>query len=48
MEVVRVTMIGTSMKLIFHFFPSHIVLLWLISGLVLASANEKFVLSDWR
>ena len=34
------------MKLIF--FPPHIVLLWLISKLALASANEKFVLSDWR
>ena len=37
-------MIGTSYEIDFSFFPSHIVLLWLISEL--ASANEKFVLLD--
>ena len=39
-------MIGTSYEINFLFFPPHIVLLWLISELPLASANEKFVLSD--
>ena len=33
MEFVRVTMIGTSYEIDFSFFPSHSVLLWLISGL---------------
>ena len=37
-------MIGTSYEIDFSFFPSHIILLWLISGLALASANKKFVL----
>ena len=41
-------MIGTSYETYFSFFPSHIVLLWLFSELALASANEKFVLSDKR
>ena len=41
-------MIDTRYEIDFLVFPSHIVLLWLISELVLASANEKFVLSDWR
>ena len=41
-------MIGTSYEIDFLFFPSHVVLLWLISELALASANEKFVLWDWR
>ena len=39
-------MVGTSYKIDFSFFPFHIVLLWLISRLALACANEKFVLSD--
>ena len=33
MELVGPTMIGTSYEIDFSFFPSHIVLLWLISGL---------------
>ena len=41
-----IKMIGTSYEI--DFFLSHIVLSWLISALALASANEKFVLSDWR
>ena len=39
-------MIGTTYEIDFLFFPSHIVFLWLISELALASAKEKFVLSD--
>ena len=46
MELVRATMIGTSYEINFSFFPSHSVLLWLISELALAFANEKFVLLD--
>ena len=33
MELVRATMIGTSYKIDFSFFPSHYVFLWLISRL---------------
>ena len=39
-------MIGTSYEIDFLFFPSRIVLLWLISELALASANKKFVIAD--
>ena len=46
MELERAAMVGTSYEIDFSFFSSRVVLLWLISELALASANEKFVLSD--
>ena len=39
-------MIGISYEIDFSFFTSRIVIVWLISELALASANDKFVLSD--
>ena len=33
MKLVRATMIGASYEIDFSFFPSRVVLLWLISGL---------------
>ena len=42
----RATIIGTSYEIDFSFFLSHIVLLWLISGLALDSHNETFALVE--
>ena len=39
-------MIATSYKVDFSLFLPQIKILWLISGLALASANKKFVVSD--
>ena len=46
MELVRATMTGTSYEIDLSFFSSHIVPLWVISKLAIASANEIIVLSD--